>query len=414
MLWSRTGKAASRGVLDVYTCGQGLVVQGTTTDVAAFIDEITASTKAARGQGRRLIVDGAIVGVQVAANAVAHRQTHREYFEFSPNALARIKAHGAIPTEDGWFRSFVHDGKGFAGNLDWKPVKVSPEQALGMQAMAGQMALRAAIKDVIAAIERVEDKIDRIAALANAERLGAVVADRATLLPIVERLRSTRQLSNTDWTTIASLGPWIARDIESLRTYIDQQLKKVDDSWMVRKRASGAEDLTDQLVRESLALLIVAEQNYALWQELRIGHASVNERDAVQSICNDVRHQLMALSREDQNLVHHFTRVIHRLVAPTGYEGLAPLKKQQLKEYAKNLTSMRTWFADQRHLDYDEAELPDYPGLGESLSKVWHYVSTTVQSVTDGKPDSGPMTPSPGLPAPNHELSTPERPSGDA
>jgi hypothetical protein len=221
---------------------------------------------------------------------------------------------------------------------------------------------------------------------------------------MVERLRSTGQLSNTDWSTIASLGPWIARDIESLRSYIVQQLQKVGDSRMVRSRASDAEDLTDQLVRESLALLVVAEQNYALWQELRIGHAAVHERGALQAITSDVRQQLVTLTRADQALVHQLSQAVSQLTAPTGYEGLAPLKKRRLKEHAEDLATIRTWFADQRHLDYDEAELPDYPGLGESLSKVGHVISTTIRSMTDVTPDADPAQQLAAQAAPIREL----------
>ena len=235
-------------------------------------------------------------GLQVAANIAAFRQTHREYFEFSERALKLLKEHGAIPTKDGYFRSFVHNGKALAGHLDWKPVNLGPEQALSLQAAAGQLALRAAIKEVTVALERIEGKIDKLADLAEAERLGAVVADRATLQPLVERVRSSGKLSSTDWSTVASLGPWIARDVETLRAYILRQLKDVKDSSLVRSRAGEAEELTDRLLKESLALLVVAEQNYALWQELRLAHAVNHEPAATASVTSDIRDQLEALT----------------------------------------------------------------------------------------------------------------------
>lgn len=84
------------------------------SDVITFIDEIFEVTRVSGGRGRHLLVDG----VQTAANLVAYRQTHREYFEFSERALALIKEHGLISTKDGFFRSFVRDEKHFAGNLD--------------------------------------------------------------------------------------------------------------------------------------------------------------------------------------------------------------------------------------------------------------------------------------------------------
>ena len=47
----------------------------------------------------------------------------------------------------------------------------------------------------------------------------------------------TIYVSFTDWATVASLGPFIARDMETLRAYILRQLKDVKDSSLVRSRA---------------------------------------------------------------------------------------------------------------------------------------------------------------------------------
>ena len=277
-----------------------MIVEGSPTAVSAFVDQMLDATKEVGGQSRHFVVDG----VQVAANIAAVRQTHREYIEFSERALKLLKEHGAIATKDGnYFRSFVHNGKALAGNLDWKSVNLGPEQALSLQAAAGQLALRAAIKEVTVALERIEGKIDKLAHLAEAERLGAVVADRATLQPLVERVRSSGKLSSTDWSTVASLGPWIARDVETLRAYILRQLKDVKDSSLVRIRAGEAEELTDRLLKESLALLVVAEQNYTLWQELRLAHAVNHEPAATASVTSDIRHQLEALTSADQGVV---------------------------------------------------------------------------------------------------------------
>jgi hypothetical protein len=382
--------SGSDEALQVYSTGRGLVVQGSTTDVTLFIDTMMALTSSSGGKGRHLIVKGTVDVMQVAANVAAYRQTHREYFEFSQRALDLLKQHGTIPTDGGFFRSVVRNGREFAGNLDWKPVDLSPEQALGLQAMAGQMALRAAIKDVIAAIERVENKVDKIAAVVRAERLGAALGNRATLHPLVERMSRTGELSDTDWGTIATLGPSMLQDIESLRSYVVLQFRNVGNSAMMRNRAADAEDLTDHLLRESIALLVVAEQNYALWQELRMGRAALHERSALRSITSDVHQQLAALTRADQALVDQLSEVITRLTASTGYEGLAPLKKRKLKEHAEDLTQLMTWFGDQRHLDYDVAELQEYPRFSDSLSKVRRVISTTLRSISDGDKSAVP------------------------
>ena len=292
------GASESLGPVEIFTSESGVIVEGSPAAVSAFVDQMLDATKEAGGRSRHFVADG----VQIAANIAAFSQTHREYIEFSDHARELLQQHGAIATQSGYFRSFVHDGKGFAGNLDWKPVGLGPEQALSLQAAAGQLALRAAVKDITVALERIEGKIDKLADLAEAERLGAVVADRATLQPLVDRVRSSGALSGTDWATVASLGPLIARDIESLRAYLLRQLKEVKDSFLVRSRVREAEDLTDSLLRESIALLVVAEQNYALWQELRLANAVNHEPTATGAVTSDIHRQLAALAQADQGL----------------------------------------------------------------------------------------------------------------
>ena len=362
------GNDASRdslGQVAISTSGNGVIVEGSPTAVTAFIDQLLETTKEARGRSRHLVVDG----VQVAANIAALRQTHREYIEFSDVAKERLKAHGAIPTRDGNFRSFVHDGKQLAGHLDWRTVDLGPEQALSLQALAGQMALRAAIREVTVALERIEGKIDKVARLAEAERLGAVVADRATLQPLVDRARSTGKLSRTDWDTIASLGPLIARDVETLRAYIRRQLTDVRESSLVRIRAGEAEELTDRLLKESLALLVVAEQNYSLWQELRLAHVVTHERTETAPATRAIEQQLAALSAADQTLVDMMQDIADRLSQPTGYEGLALLQKRRLIKHVSQVDEMGQWFCEQRHLDSRPIERTEFAGLQESLGK---------------------------------------------
>jgi hypothetical protein len=328
-----------------------MIVEGSPTTVSAFVDQMLDATKEVGGRSRHFVADG----VQVAANISAFRQTHREYFEFSERARKLLKEHGAITIKDGYYRSFVHNGR-FAGNLDWKSVHLGPEQALSLQAAAGQLALRAAIKEVTVALERIEGKIDKLADLAEAERLGAVAADWATLQPLVGRV--------------------------SLRAYILRQLKDVKDSSLVRSRAREAEDLTDRLLRESIALLVVAEQNYALWQELRLAHAVNHEPPATAAVTSDIHQQLAALTQADQGLVNMLQDVADRLTSPTGYEGLAPLQKRRLRKHVGRLDEMGRWFCEQRHLDDRPTERPELARMPESLSKVGGTIAGAARTTT--------------------------------
>lgn len=348
------------------------MVEGNTTAVSMFVDQMLSATTDVGGRLRHLVVDG----TQVVANAAAVRQAHREYIEFSDRAAELMRQHGTIATEDGFFRSMVHDGKGLAGNLDWRPVDLSVERALSLQAVAGQLALRAAIKEVTVALERVEGKIDSLVSLAEAERLGAVVGDRATLQPLAERVRKSNELNATDWSTVASLGPLIARDIEALRVYVDRELNKVSESWLVRSRAGAAQELTDRMLRESLALLVVAEDNYALWQELRLAHAVNHEPTAVAAITADVHVQLHKLTEADQQLADRLQSVTDRLSSPTGYEGIAPLQRRRLKQRVGQLDAMRSWFLEQRHLDDVPSERGELPRFTDTIGKVSGAIAT--------------------------------------
>jgi hypothetical protein len=353
-----------------------------------------------------LVADAA----QISINGLALWKTRKEYFEFSPRAMKLLQERGAIPTTDGFFRSFVRDRGQFAGNLDWKSVSLSPEQALSIQAAAGQMALRAAIKDVVAAIERLEGKVDTLIKLANADRLGRVIADRQTLMPLVTRARSTGTVTKTDWSTVDTLGADIARDIESLRAYVQSEIAEVAHGRSVHRRIEETDDLKDRMLRESIALLVVAEANYSLWQEIRLCHARSHEPEHADAIRADIITRLNELTAADQSLADELSKVVQALAEPTGYEGLAILRKQKLIDNVLAVSEMTTWFVQQRHLDPPSAVEVEYADFSDSFRKAAGRTKEELSSSKDaiasgarwaidaarrrGKPDGeGPTTP---------------------
>ena len=143
-----------------------------------------------------------------------------------------------------------------------------------------------------------------------------------------------------------------------------------------------AEDLADSLLRESIALLVVAEQNYALWQELRLANAVNHEPAATAAVTSDIQQQLAALAQADQGLADLLQDVADRLATPTGYEGLAPLQKHRLRANVGQLDEMGRWFCEQRHLDDRPAERPDLAGMTESLGKVGGTIAGAARTTT--------------------------------
>ena len=63
----------------------------------------------------------------------------------------------------------------FAGQMQWAPAELVGHQALALQTMATSAALMLAIREVSAAVEAVESKVDDVLALAEAQHVGDVL-----------------------------------------------------------------------------------------------------------------------------------------------------------------------------------------------------------------------------------------------
>lgn len=139
----------------------GLLVSGPPADVETLVAAMTqAAGPGVAASGIAPVADLAAAAGSIAAFAV----TACEYVRHTESSRAAIREHGLIPGEGkGVFRSFVRtEGGQFAKNLDWTKVDVGPERALSLQVAAVALALRIAIKEVQAAVERVEGKVDQI------------------------------------------------------------------------------------------------------------------------------------------------------------------------------------------------------------------------------------------------------------
>ncbi len=366
MAFRRRNRDQKSDNVEIVANGQGLMVHGSSGAVSTFAAGLANAVGESSGQARRMAADG----LAVAGGLGAQIKTHREYFEFSPRTAELLRKHGAIPTGDGHFHTFVRSPDGrIAGNLEWNNVDLNPEQALAFQTATAQLALRAATKDLAAAIERVEGKVDKLILLTRAERLGAALGDRVTLQALAEHSRERGTMSMTDWSTVDSLGALIPRDIAALCAYVQQEINELDSKAFVRTRSSELKKLTDDLLSESLELLLVVEQNYMLWQEIRIAQVATNEPAALAATVADARAQLDAVAMEDQWLIDSIQTAAAELLEPTGMEGFLPLERRRLRQRGEELNELIGWFAGQRQLDADEL-VARYPTLTESLSKV--------------------------------------------
>ena len=255
----------------------GVLLVGNEVDVAAMVAEFTSIERPSTTSVVSSAAD--LVALGVSAIGFAQAQQHSEYMRFTPEAMKLIKQYGwPEPGDDGSFLAFVRNSKHIAGQLRLEKVTLDPAQVVSVQTLAVQMALRTAIKEVVQAVEEVGDKVDRIAGLIHAERIGNTLGDRRTLEDLAAHVERHGAITETDWSSVASLGPSIARDIEALREHVRGELARRRRKLARCERVSDVDELLDRdLVPESLALLVIAESNYGLWQRLRIAHVHGHE-----------------------------------------------------------------------------------------------------------------------------------------
>jgi hypothetical protein len=342
----------------------GALVTGDEASVAQAVEQLKSIGRGCRTEFSGSIAD--LVGLGTAAASLASQ--HGTYVRLTARSVALLQEHGASPTGWGTIWSFVRDSNKFAGNLDFSPVSIGADQALALQTAGATLALRAAIHEVLVALERVEGKVDELRDMMHAEQIGDVLGTRAMLRPVVERIRAEGKLSETDWDAVDSIGKDTARDVERLRAHLRTQLRNVNDGWRTGQRADAATHLSDadSLLRETLALLTLAEENVALWQQIRIFHVQLDEPDHLEYTIGEARAFLADATTEDQELLDELGTVVRAVTEPRPLDGFAPWQHAELRAAREDLTSLCEWFADQRSLELAAADIKRFPSLRDS------------------------------------------------
>ena len=102
-----------------------------------------------------------------------------------------------------------------------KPLLIAPQQVLTAQMALTTIALTAAIKDVQAAVERVEDKVDLLRDLIDSQRVGEILGSNRALARRAEKVGYGGEISETDWNAIdadRSQGRTADRDASVVRS----------------------------------------------------------------------------------------------------------------------------------------------------------------------------------------------------
>ena len=351
----------------------------------------------------------------IAAGLAAIFGRSGQFVQLHPDSIEAIKNDNLIPGTHGFFRMTTTglDGK-FLHQLQWRPVALESTRMLSIQMLAVQIALKAAIAEVDKSIQRVEGKVDSVLKLAEATRAGEVLGHSETVERAVRYLEKYGDLPTADWEAVAGIGPELNTLVQQLRHHVLRTLRDFKAELPVQKRADLLRRAVEQdLIGETLSLLVVAEVSLYRWQRLRLARIQATEPDHVQQVIQDARDFLFHQLEEDAALYRDAQRVLD------GFSKVHPLegfRYWSVRDVARGRIKLREdldAFATARRnqiVDWSESRLPtvaeaasaafdvaaDKTGralaaAGSGLVKLGDYLIEKPrgnEEITDDKPDA--------------------------
>ncbi|OHV64186.1 hypothetical protein [Pseudofrankia sp. BMG5.36] len=330
--------------ITVYVAEDGVLCVGDRSVVDTYIAALqrtAGQSLSDLGIGRQSLLD-----VAAAASALeALHATGGEYFQMSPSSLELFKDLGVIPGAGGYFKGTVRSDTGqFFANLDFRQVSLGPTRAMSIQLAFATASLRAAIKDVERAVERVESKVDDLAARVHSATLGEVLGSHRLLGQHVATLDETGVLPETIWQSVAALGPQLVVGIERLRQFLSQRVKNLDVAKSAAERAKQLHDAVDNnSIGEVLQLLVVTEDSHYLWHRLSIEHARTTEPHNLEHVIASARKLLRDDVQLDRELLDDIRQAIDF------YATLRPLEKHRMlsrRKLEEDVETLRRGFDD--------------------------------------------------------------------
>ena len=266
----------------------GLVVLGAERDRRRFLD-VLGSTG-----------DAAVVTSSVGALT----SVGGDYYKLTAESAVKLAELGKQFDENDSMYGFVRSGNRFAGNLRFDQVNFAPEQALALQSAAVSLALRSAIADVQAAVERVEDKIEDVQRHLRAQLNGDVIGTLRHLERVATSTQQRGHLLETDWASVAGIRVDISRNLERLRDFVSRQAGDIDARTRLPKREAKLDDFLEPGGgRDQLNLILISEHSLHLWEMLRVAQVRQREPQHVESAIADARDSLAHERRRNEELV---------------------------------------------------------------------------------------------------------------
>lgn len=270
------------------------------------------------------------------------------------SAVHYVRLHKAVGTAKGEtavIRMWVKAANGkIISNKAISPAtlaRTNPAATLGM--IAVRAALTQAVEEITDAVERVEGKTDDVLRLANADRTGDVNGHYRLLRRRVAQLDQGAQLTDTDWSTVASLGPALEVGVERLRAYATRLVGDLPAGLKADERAERLDKAVQEgKLAETLRLLIVAEQSLYLWQRLRVERVEHSEPEHLDQAIAGAHATLAEHLHADAGLVEQLRMVLREYGVLQPLEFYRKLSGRKLRKHVGELRGDLDYFVQAR------------------------------------------------------------------
>lgn len=313
----------------------------------------------------------ALGALSKAVGVVAGQQsTGKQLFELDAKALEMLKAGELVDKGDGWMRLFGMDGeKRFSGHGMVKSVDISPERLMSAQLAMATLALEAAIQDVQEAVERVEAKVELLRDHIEADRVGSVGGLNRFLRRHATRLAENGHLPDGDWSGIDAVAAQIDQSLVTIEAFINKRLAAVENE------GSGIGDRVDALnlladLGEALTLLLVAEDNQLVFEQLRLHRIRAADPDRFEAAVRASVELIADQRAGDRELID---RVRHATADRVGVHALEIhriLAIPELQRVGLRIDQHLGDFAGRRRLPYEPIETGGRPSVGDAAAEL--------------------------------------------
>lgn len=331
--------AVPEGDVLLWREGDGLIVLGAERDRRRFLATL-GSTSSVAG---------------VASSVGSLTSSGGDYYKLTGASAAKLAALGKQLDENDSMYGFVRSGGRFAGNLRFDQVNFAPEQALALQSAAVSLALRSAIADVQAAVERVEDKIEDIQRHLRAQLNGDVIGTLRHLERVATSTQQRGVMLKADWDSVAGVRVDISRNLERLRDFVVRQARDIDARTRLPKREAKLDDFLEPGGgRDQLNLILISEHSLHLWEMLRVAQVRQSEPRHVESAITDARRSLAQERRRNEELVAAVMTCVDEIRQVRPLEFHRVFSAREMRQTAADIHQCLQDFSQAAHLPLPE------------------------------------------------------------